>query len=69
MRAAALAKCPGAAIVRLETDSEGVYEAHVTTESGDDVIVQVGKAFTVTGTQAGGGSADPGGQDGPGGPG
>lgn len=54
VRAAALAKYPGATIDRLETDSEGVYEAHVTTTAGDDVIVQVDKAFTVTGTQTGG---------------
>ena len=55
VKAAALAKYPGATIQRLETDSEGVYEAHVTTQAGEDVIVQVGKAFTVTGTQTGGG--------------
>ena len=61
VRAAALAKYPGATIDRLETDSEGVYEAHVTTKAGDDVIVQVGKAFTVTGTQAGLGHGGPGG--------
>ncbi len=61
VRAAALAKYPGATVDRLETDSEGVYEAHVTTKAGDDVIVQVGKAFTVTGTQAGLGHGGPGG--------
>src|SRR6478609_4232414 len=55
VKAAALATYPGATIVRLETDSDGVYEAHVTTKAGDDVIVQVGKDFTVTGTQTGGG--------------
>jgi len=58
VKAAALAKYPGATIDRLETDSDGVYEAHVTTKAGDDVIVQVGKAFTVTGTQTGGGHGD-----------
>ena len=30
------------------------YEAHVVTAAGDEVIVQVGKDFTVTGTQTGG---------------
>ena len=55
VKAAALAKYPGATMVRLETDSDGVYEAHVTTKAGDNVIVQVGKDFTVTGTQTGGG--------------
>jgi hypothetical protein len=39
---------------RLETDSEGVYEAHLTTKAGQQVIVQVGKDFAVTGTQTGG---------------
>jgi hypothetical protein len=58
VKAAALDKYPGASIVRLETDSDGVYEAHVTTKAGDDVIVQVNKAFTVTGTQTGGGHGD-----------
>ena len=55
VEAAALAKYPDATIDRLETDSDGVYEAHVTTAAGDKVIVQVGKDFTVTGTQTGGG--------------
>ncbi|MCW2849268.1 MAG: hypothetical protein JWR90_3242 [Marmoricola sp.] len=58
VKAAALAKYPGATIDRLETDSDGVYEAHVTTKAGDEVIVQVGKDFTVTGTQTGGGHGD-----------
>jgi hypothetical protein len=58
VKTAALAKYPGATIVRLETDSDGVYEAHITTKVGDDVIVQVGKSFTVTGTQTGGGLGD-----------
>jgi hypothetical protein len=58
VRAAALARYPGATIDRLETDSDGVYEAHVTTKAGDDVIVQVDKAFSVTGTQTGGGHGD-----------
>jgi hypothetical protein len=58
VKAAALAKYPGATIDRLETDSDGVYEAHVTTKAGEDVIVQVDKTFSVTGTQAGGGHGD-----------
>jgi hypothetical protein len=69
VKAAALAKYPGATIDRLETDSEGVYEAHVTTKAGDDVIVQVDKAFTVTGTQTGfghGGHGEHGDHDGDG---
>ena len=58
VKAAALAKYPGATIDRLETDSDGVSEAHVTSKAGQDVIVQVNKAFIVTGTQAGGGHGD-----------
>jgi hypothetical protein len=65
VRAAALAKYPGATIQRVETDSDGVYEAHLVTKAGDDVTVQVGKDFAVTGTQTGG----PGGRGHHGGPG
>ena len=60
--AAVTAKYPQATIQRVETDSDGVYEAHVVTRTGQDLIVQVGKDFTVTGTQSGG----PGGHGGPG---
>ncbi len=62
VEAAALAKYPGATVERVETDSDGVYEAHVTTKAGEHVIVQVDKAFAVTGTETRGG------HDGPGGP-
>lgn len=62
VRALALAKYPGATIERVETDSDGVYEAHIVTKSGQHLIVQVGKDFTVTGIQNGPGA-------GPGGPG
>ena len=55
MKAAALAKYPGATVERVETDSDGVYEAHLTTTDGDQMTVQVDKSFAVTGTQAGGG--------------
>ena len=50
--AAVKAKYPSATIQRLETDSDGVYEAHVLL-AGTPTIVQVGKDFTVTGTQTG----------------
>ena len=53
VKEAALAKYPGATIQRVETDSDGVYEAHVVTKAGDELIVQVGKDFAVTGTQTG----------------
>lgn len=65
VRAAALAKYPNATIQRVETDSEGVFEAHIVTAAGDQVIVQVGKDFTVTGTQTGMGPGGPGGHGGP----
>jgi len=62
--AAALAAYPGATIQRVETDSEGVYEAHLITTDGTVLIVQMDAAFAVTGTQERGG---PGGARGPGG--
>lgn len=67
VKAAALATYPGATVDRVETDSEGVYEAHITTTDGTHVIVAVDKTFTVTGTQElpAGGPGD--GQGGPGG--
>jgi hypothetical protein len=48
---AVLAEYPNATIQRVETDSDGVYEAHIVTTDGQEVIVQVGEDFTVTGTQ------------------
>jgi hypothetical protein len=59
VKAAALAKYPGATIERVESDSDGVYEAHLVTAAGAHVTVEVDKAFKVTGTEA----------HGPGGPG
>ena len=50
--AAALAKYPGATIQRVETDSDGVYEAHLTTADGKRVTVEVGKDFAVTGEES-----------------
>ena len=54
VKAAALAKYPAATVQRVETDSDGVYEAHIVS-GGKDLIVQVGKDFKITGTQTGGG--------------
>src|SRR3954451_23096645 len=65
VQAAALAKYPGATVERVETDSDGVYEAHLTTKAGDQITVQVNKSFAVTGTETGG----HGGHGGHGGPG
>jgi len=53
VRAAALAKYPGATILRVETDSDGVYEAHLSTTDGKRVTVEVDKAFKVTGEESG----------------
>jgi ABC-type glycerol-3-phosphate transport system substrate-binding protein len=58
VKAAALAKYPGATVERVETDSDGVYEAHLTTKAGDQITVQVNKSFAVTGTQTGGRHGD-----------
>jgi hypothetical protein len=60
--AAALEAYPGASIDRVETDSDGVYEAHLVTADGTHVVVAVDAAFAVTGaTERGDG---PGGCDG-----
>ena len=64
VRAAALAKYPGATVLRVETDSDGVYEAHLTKSDGSRVTVEVDKSFTVTGDEA----MPAGGPGGPGGP-
>ncbi len=48
--AAAQAAVPGGTVDRVETDNDGVYEAHVTTADGNEVIVQVGADFQVTAT-------------------
>jgi hypothetical protein len=52
VQAAALAKYPGATVLRVETDSDGVYEAHLTTAGGQRVTVEVGKDFKVTGLES-----------------
>jgi predicted nucleic acid-binding Zn-ribbon protein len=49
--AAAKAKEPTATIQRVETDSDGVYEAHMVRTDGTQIIVQVDKDFAVTGVQ------------------
>jgi hypothetical protein len=36
----------------VETDSDGVYEAHLVTRSGQRVTVEVGRDFKVTGLEA-----------------
>ena len=64
--AAVAKKYPSATVQRAETDSDGVYEVHVLLD-GTPTIVQVGKDFTVTGTQTmQGGGPGRGGHGGPG---
>ena len=53
VKEAALEKYPGATIQRVETDSNGVYEAHLTTADGKRVTVEVGKDFAVSGEETG----------------
>ena len=60
--AAAKAKEPGATIERVETDSDGVYEAHMVRADGTHITVQVGKDFAVTNVQVGGPGGRSGGQ-------
>jgi len=50
--AAVKAKYPSATFQRVETDSDGVYEAHILVD-GKPVTVEVDKSFTVTGTESG----------------
>lgn len=52
--AAAKAKEPTATIERVETDSEGVYEAHMVRTDGTHIIVQIDKSYAVTNVQVGG---------------
>jgi len=52
--AAAKAKEPTATIERVETDSDGVYEAHMVRTDGTHIIVQVGADFQVTNVIEGG---------------
>jgi hypothetical protein len=53
VREAALARYPGATILRVETDADGVYEAHLTTSDGRRVTVEVDRSFKVTGEESG----------------
>lgn len=54
VKAAALAKVPGATVDRVETDADsGAYEAHVTKSDGSQATVKVDKAFNVTGVEQG----------------
>lgn len=67
VRKAVLAQYPDATVERLESDDDGVYEAHITTADGSQLEVQVNKSFEITGTHDGGFGHH--GESGPGGPG
>ena len=60
--AAAKAKEPTATIERVETDSDGVYEAHMVRADGTHIIVQIDANFTVTNVQEGGAGGPGGGR-------
>jgi len=52
------AKYPDATFQRVETDSDGVYEAHILVD-GKPVTVELDKSFAISGTE----SAPTGGKD------
>jgi hypothetical protein len=49
---AVLATYPDATIQRVESDSDGVYEAHIVTTDDAELTVEVGKDFAITGTES-----------------
>jgi len=51
---AVLAEYPDATVMRLETDSDGVYEAHIRTAADEHLVVELDESFAITGTEAGG---------------
>jgi hypothetical protein len=53
--AAALAKVPGATVIRAETDADGhaKYEAHLRTSDGKQVTVYVNESFAVVSVENG----------------
>ena len=44
-------KYPNATFGRVETDSDGVYQAHITTADGDRLTVELDKSYAITGTE------------------
>lgn len=52
VRAAALARYPGATVLRVETDSDGVYEAHIVTTDDERLTVELDEDFAITGTES-----------------
>ena len=66
VKAAALAKVPGATVLRVETDAGGVYEAHLRKTDGTEVVAHVDTSYNVTSvdTRGAGGHGGPGGHGG-----
>ncbi|WP_205781442.1 hypothetical protein [Planctomonas deserti] len=54
VEAAVLAEYPDATIERLETDPDGVYEAHLTQADGTRVTVELDEALAIIDTRTGG---------------
>lgn len=48
---AVLAEYPDATIRRLETDSDGVYEAHIVTADDERLTVELDESFAITGSE------------------
>ena len=48
---AVLAEYPDATVERVETDSDGVYEAHIVTTDDERLTVELGEDFAITGTE------------------
>jgi hypothetical protein len=48
---AVLAEYPDATVERVETDSDGVYEAHIVTTDDERLTVELGEDFEITGTE------------------
>ena len=46
-----LEEYPDAEIERLETDAEGVYEAHIVTVDGEELTVELDEEFAITGEE------------------
>ena len=49
---AVLAEYPDAEVERLESDADGVYEAHVVTADGEELTVELDEEFAITGTES-----------------
>ena len=52
VEAAVLEEYPDATIERLETDADGVYEAHITTADGEELTVELDEGYAITGTES-----------------